>query len=366
MKTWSAGGWVVSAALCAVLPLPIAGQQSHRLSGDEVAVYNLAGHVEVVRGSGSDVVVHVTLGGSDAGDLRVEAGALGGRATFRVIYPGDAVVYPALGRGSRTNLDVRADGTFGGGHGGDRVEIRGSGRGVEAWADLVVEVPAGKDVEVRLAAGPLEIRGVRGDFDLHTGSGSVQGADVSGALKVDTGSGSVVVAGVTGTLDVDTGSGDADVTAVRGDLTVDTGSGSVTVRDVVGGAVDLDTGSGDIDASGIEATSLRADTGSGDIDLGGVSSPMVVLDTGSGDVTVTLLRDVDRLDVDTGSGSVTVRAPESLGGDVEVETGSGGIDFDLPLQVRSFRRDRIVGTLGDGDGRIRISTGSGNVRFLKN
>lgn len=328
---------------------PVGAQEVHRIPGGDVAVYNLAGHARVVRGSGSEVVVRVTRGGADAAQLKVETGRLDGRSTLRVVYPDDQVIYPEMGRGSRNTVRVRDDGTFWGeGSRGDAVEIRGSGRGLEAWADLVIEVPAGTDFAANVAAGAIEARGLEGDVRLHTGSGSVDATDVSGALEVDTGSGS------------------ATVTGVRGDLSVDTGSGSIRVRDVDGGEVELDTGSGQVTATGIRARSLAVDTGSGSIELDGISSPEVVLDTGSGSVELTLLTDIDLLDVDTGSGSVTIRAPEDLGARVEIETGSGGIDMDFAVQVRSVRRDQVVGTLGDGRGTIRIDTGSGGIRLLKN
>ena len=78
-----------------------------------------------------------------------------------------------------------------------------------------------------------------------------------------------------------------------------------------------------------------------------------------------LLTDVEQLVVDTGSGSVTVHAPESLGAMVEIDTGSGGIDLDFPLEVTSVRRDRVQGRLGDGEGTILIDTGSGSIRILR-
>jgi DUF4097 and DUF4098 domain-containing protein YvlB len=62
---------------------------------------------------------------------------------------------------------------------------------------------------------------------------------------------------------------------------------------------------------------------------------------------------------------VTVRAPENLGAMVEIDTGSGGIDLDFPLEVTSVRRDRVQGRLGDGQGTIRIDTGSGSIRILR-
>lgn len=341
--------WVAAATL---LVGAVAGeaQEEYRLSGSDVAVYNLAGHVSLVRGSGSDVVVRVTLGGDDASRLSVEVGQVRGREALRVIYPDDEIVYPELGRGSNTQIRVRSDGTFGdGGEGrGDRVSIRGSGGGMEAWADIVVEVPAGKTFSVYLATGESEARGLDGDILIDTGSGPVEAVDMAGTLEIDTGSGSVRVMGM------------------DGELEIDTGSGSVHIEDVAGGDVVVDTGSGRVVGRGIRASRIEVDTGSGSIELAGVSSTEVVLDTGSGSVTIELLIDVENLDIDTGSGSVTVRAPASLGAEVDIETGSGGIDVDFPVETRSVRRNHITGRIGDGRGTIRIDTGSGSIRLIRN
>jgi hypothetical protein len=321
-----------------------------RVSGNDVAIYDLAGQVRVVRGSGADVVVRITRGGADAASLRVETGDVGGRATLRIVFPSDEVVYPEMGRGSSNTVSVRSDGTFGDGGmrgSGDRVRIRGSGSGLEAWADLVVEVPPGRTFSAYLGTGEMGAEGVDGDIRLDTGSGAVTATDMSGSLTIDTGSGGV------------------EVSRVRGSLSVDTGSGGIDVTDVVGPEVSIDTGSGGVDVRGAETGSLNVDTGSGAIDLTGISSPIVVVDTGSGGIDLELLTDVDRLVLDTGSGSVTVRAPANLGGMVEIDTGSGGIDLDFSLEVKSVRRDRVRGRLGDGEGTIRIDTGSGSVRLRR-
>jgi lia operon protein LiaG len=336
--------------LAAVLiAVPVGAQEVERLSGRSVAVYNIAGHVEVVRGSGSDVVVRIDRGGSDASALRVETGDIRGRSTLRIIYPDDEIVYPEMGRGSNTSMSVRADGTFSDGGRGrdDRVRVSGRGNGLEAWADLVIEVPSGSDFAIYLAVGEVQADGIDGDVSIDTGSGAVRATDVSGALEIDTGSGSVVVEGV------------------DGDLMVDTGSGRVEVSDVRGREIAIDTGSGSVKGYGLAADVVGVDTGSGSIDLESVSARDVVLDTGSGSIDVELMTDVDRLDADTGSGSITVRAPEGLGAEVDIETGSGGIDLDFPLEVRSVRRDHIQGTIGDGRGEINIDTGSGSVKLLR-
>jgi len=336
-----------AAVLLAVGP-GLDAQEAYRLGSGEVAVYNLAGTVEVVGGSGSDVVVEVTVGGSDAAQLSVEVDEVRGRQTLRVVYPSDQVVYDLRGWNGNTQLNVRDDGTFGGGRGGDRVRVSSSGRGLEAHADLRITVPAGNELAVYQAVGEITANGVSSDLRLDTHSGAVSAASIRGDLLIDTGSGSVEVEDVTG------------------EVSVDTGSGSVTVDQVNGGEVSIDTGSGRVRGSDITAGSVHVDTGSGGVELNRVGSADVYVDTGSGSVEVELLQDIDRLEVDTGSGSVTVRMPADVGASVEVSTGSGGIDVDLPVQVRSVRRDYLRGEIGDGRGTIVIDTGSGSIGLLRN
>lgn len=351
-RSWTRTGLAGLALAALLLPWNgVEGQQpsgEYRLEGRRVAVYNLAGQLDIVRGSGPDVVVRVTRGGGDADRLDVAVDEIGGRTALRVIYPDDEIVYDEMGRGSRTTRTVRSDGTFSGGRGrGDRVTVKGSGSGLEAHADLRIEVPAGHSIEAYVAVGRAEARDIEGD------------------VLIDTGSGSVDVSGITGNLSVDTGSGRVTVREVEGEVEIDTGSGSVTLDEVRGERVYVDTGSGGVEGADITARSVHVDTGSGSIDLMRVASPDLYLDTGSGSVEVELLQDVERLDIDTGSGSVTVYVPESLGAEIQVETGSGGIDVDLPVELRIMRRDHIEGTIGDGRGRIRIDTGSGGVDLIR-
>lgn len=346
MKRWVMGMMVAAVVMAA----PTEAQEVQRVSGSDVAIYNLAGTVEIVPGSGADVVVRIERGGRDASELRIETGEVRGRSTLRIVYPADEIVYPEMGRGSNMNTRVRADGTFsdgGMGRSGDRVEIRGRGNGMEAWADLVIEIPARRNVAVYQAVGEVDARDIEGDLLIDTGTGRVTAVDIVGDLDVDTGSGSVMVRGV------------------GGDLNVDTGSGRVEVSDVRGREIGVDTGSGSVRGGNLTGDIVVIDTGSGSIELERVTARDVVLDTGSGSIDVELTTDVDRLEADTGSGGITIRAPADLGATVDIETGSGGIDLDFPVEVRSVRRDRVRGTIGDGRGEITIDTGSGSIRLLR-
>ena len=355
MGRMASGIWagVLGFAATALWAAGLGAQEVHRVPGERVAIYNLAGRVEVVAGSGPDVVVRLTRGGGDAERRRVETGPIGGRNMLRVIYPDTEIIYAdrtrRSGRGGRFQSDVRVrpDGTFGdGGRGGERVTVQNRGSGLEAWADLRIEVPAGRSVEVHAAVGDADVRAVEG------------------AIRVVVGSGAVTAAGVRGALSIDTGSGSVTVSDVEGELDVDTGSGAVQLRGVRGASVMVDTGSGSVRGSDITSPSLHVDTGSGGIRLDRVSSPQVVLDTGSGAVDIELLDRVDELLIDTGSGSVTLYLPPDVGAEIAAETGSGGIDVEVPVQIRSVKRDSLVGRIGDGRGRIAIDTGSGSIRLL--
>ena len=332
--------------------------ERYQLQGDDVAVYNLVGAVSVESGTG-EVAVELTRTGRDAGKLRVEQGEVRDAETLRVIYPAEDIVAPALGAGSSTSLRVREDGTFGDGdwdwgrhhrdaedH-GRKVEIRGGGSGLEAGADLRIRVPAGRRVAVYLAVGKVSV------------------ANVQGELRVDAHSAPVTATGVKGELTVDVGSGVVRVTDGEGVLSVDTGSGSVEVSRFKGRDLTVDTGSGNVNGTELTAERLSVETGSGDIELATVSAPSLSLETGSGTVRADLRTAVQSLSVETGSGDVVLTAPATLDADVEIETSSGDIESDFPLQVTRHARDHLVGRIGSGRGRIAVETGSGDVRLIK-
>ncbi len=324
----------------------------YAITGDDVAIYNLAGEVRLEAATGSAVVVEIERGGKDAGRLNVETGRIGGRQTLRVVYPGDRVVYPGRGRLSRSTVQVRDDGTFYGerGRSGRRVTVGGQGigwsGGVEAYADLTIRVPAGQKLAVYLAIGKVEVTNVHGELEVDVGSAPITARGTRGSLRLDTGSGRVEVSDAEGAIEVDTGSGSVAVQLIRGpSLLIDTGSGKVTGSEIDVEKLDVDTGSGGIRIASARAMEVRLDTGSGGVDL------ELRSDT------------VRRLIIDTGSGGVRLALPPSINARLEIGTGSGGIDVDLPLRVERKSRSRLVGEVGDGSGLIRIDTGSGGVRI---
>jgi DUF4097 and DUF4098 domain-containing protein YvlB len=273
------------------------------------------------------------------------------------VYPSERIVYRGLEGGSSTTLRVRPDGTFGDydprDHGererdeGRQVRIAGSGEGMDAHANLRIQLPAGRRASIYLAVGRMSVSNVDGD------------------LTIDGHSVPVTATGTRGKLSIDVGSGPVAVSGARGDLSVDTGSGVVEVSRFEGTELSVDTGSGEVTATEVRAEVISIDTGSGDIRLTGAGAPRLSLETGSGNVTADVRADLATLTVETGSGNIAVSAPPGLGAEVEIETSSGDIETDFPLQVTRHSRDHLVGRIGNGRGRIAIETGSGDVRLLK-
>jgi hypothetical protein len=337
--------------LASVAPAAGHAQERYAIGGEHVAIYNLAGEVEVVGTSAGQVTVEVRRGGADSDELRVEVGRVGATQALRVLYPSRRIVYrPGVrswfGARSTTQLNVRDDGTWGGeGESGRSVRISGGGSGMEAHADLRVGVPRGQRVDLFIGVGRVTAENVDGRVHLRTSSGRVGAAGMAGALDIRSGSGQIQVDGMAGPLAVRTGSGAIHVTGVEGD--------SVSIR----------TGSGRVTADAVAARLLRVRTGSGAVRLRQSAGRDVHVHTGSGSVTAELVGVVDTVRVRTGSGGVALHLSEGVDATVGIRTGSGRIETDFPILVRTQARRELSGVIGEGRGTIQVNTGSGSVRL---
>mgnify|MGYP002778053897 CR=1 FL=1 len=324
------------------------GVERITLRGRDGAIYDPAGRVQLVAGTGSDVTVELTRGGRDAGQLRVLTDDVDGRPSLRVVPPGD-LVYPGMGRNDDAEIRLREDGTFDGSDRGRtrRVRIRGSGGGAEAWADLVVRVPAGARVKLATGVGASTARDVSADLELGTNAGGISTERTRGRLSVGAGSGRVSVR-------------DAQGEAV----TVGTGSGGARVDDVTAQRLSVGTGSGGIEGGNLGGGDVRLGTGSGGIRLGAVRARRLQAGAGSGSMELELARGLETARIGTGSGGVTLRVPSDLGATFTLTAGSGGISTDVPVQLVRQERGRFEGRVGDGSARVQVSTGSGGVRLV--
>lgn len=354
--------------------------REHRFAASEVssiAILNLAGSVTITGTDGDELVVMATLTGEarSADDAKRNAGLLsldieqdGGQVEILTVYPVEEYDEYIYYRGEEDD-----DGGFLGFDWGsstttsymdERVSVRSGGDGIGMHVDYELQVPRGVTVtfenkvgtinaenvngELRLdtSSGAIAVSGGEGDVSADTGSGEVEISDRRGDVLADTGSGGVTIRGVTGEVEADTGSGGVDVKDVTGDVAIDTGSGGADLENVTGSIL-VDTGSGGVDGHNLKnVRELKIDTGSGSVELDGDFSAL------------------EDMMIDTGSGGVRMRTTGTLNMRLSVSAGSGGVRVDLPemSNVRTGRGE-LEATIGNGEGRGVIDTGSGGVRI---
>ena len=297
----------------------------------KLTVDNLIGEVRLEPHAGSAFEVLVTAGGRDASRdvLKVDVKEEGSGSRVTVVFPVDthtSYVYPAMGRGSTTTFNLKGkhskhhDGGWMAGLAsfftdwtGGQIKVRGSGSGVEMWADLVVRVPRGATLNVEHGVGTLLADGVEGELSLEARSGSVTVTDCRGAR-----------------------------------LEIATGSGGVSVQGVTVDALELATGSGGVEAEALKVGTAEVATGSGSVDLS-------LETTGTGTIEVA-----------TGSGGIHIVLPETAAASIEAATGSGGISIE-GFEGSKVRRDgesELQVEIGGGGGtHVELATGSGSIKI---
>jgi len=347
---------LVAAALpLAVLPLAaqerVASGQTASFTEERVEIYNAIGSVTLRRATGNAVTVTARAEGDEGSQLVFEADHNAAVGRFRVVFPDVDAIAGLPGTNSRgsTELDLRSDGTFGGDNGwrrgrGDRVRI-GGGRGFRGYAVVEIGIPDNRIVKVHLAVGRATADGVTGDILVDTYGADIEATNIAGDWLFDSGSGDVVVTGM------------------RGNLRLDTGSGNLAVSRVTGELLDADTGSGDVDATDVQVDRFNFDTGSGNVRARNLTARRGVVDTGSGDADIVYSGgSVENLTIDTGSGRVYLTLPPNADALLSIETGGG--DATVQRAGAIFERrsdDETVLRFGQGRGRVRIDTGSGDV-----
>jgi hypothetical protein len=182
--------------------------------------------------------------------------------------------------------------------------------------DVVVTVPSGTPTRISTYTAPVRIEGAVGHADVATGVADIEIDSVKGDLRLRYGSGTAEVRSVTGSVQARSGSGSARFGEVGGALNSACGSGDLTVST----------------AHGL----VRSRTGSGGASLGAVF----------GDV-----------DLVSGSGAVSIGLPSGQSAKLELLTGSGRVNSDLPVEPNATNKGRPI--------TVRVRTGSGDIRLVR-
>jgi hypothetical protein len=191
----------------------------------------------------------------------------------------------------------------------------GSRRG-NRGLDIRIVVPSGTAVKISTFTAPIRILGRVGGADLAFGSAEAAVRHVDGDLLLRYGSGSAKAVEVSGSVQLRSGSGNAQFGAITGSLNSVCGSGDLSAR-IVHGAV-------------------RSRLGSGSAHLGEVH----------GDV-----------DIASGAGGFEIGLPTGVTAHLDVNTGSGQVRSELPIEARPASADGAI--------TLRARTGSGNVRLFR-
>ncbi len=219
------------------------------------------------------------------------------------IHAGDAAVVIQAGDGSGIDASVTTRGWSIGRSGGVQISEHQSGDAV----DIDIRVPTGffnfGDKSIRLEVRcPREITG-----DIHTGDGSIKLLGLHGALRVNTGDGSIRGESLDGALDARTGDGSVHIGGRFDNLQLHTQDGSV-----------------ELDA--MQGSKLQGPW-----------------------------------HLESGDGSMHVTLPKELNADVELRTGDGHIQMDLPLQSQEKSEHQTRGRLNGGGPSLLVRTGDGSI-----
>ncbi len=230
--------------------------------------------------------------------------------------------------------------------------------------DLQVKIPAGfaaslHNFSCESDAADLNVPELTAQsFVFDSASGNLQAADMDcGKVNLDNSSGNSYFAGKFAQLDADSASGNIklDSTDYAESAVINNSSGQV---DLAGKfkKLSIDTASGDVKTeSTVVADSLSVGSSSGIIWLNG-SFEQVNINNSSGDVYLGSTLCPAVLNISNSSGSVTLALPENSAFTLGFDTGSGKIQSDLPLVLKS---DKYI--LGSGAAPFSVNTASGDL-----
>ena len=175
---------------------------------------------------------------------------------------------------------------------------------------VTVETPGELDLEARTSDGGLKVYEVNGSIALRTSDGAVDVSDVSGAVRLVASDGSIRIHNVTGTLESRSSDGHVSIDGKFSGVQVHTSDGALELTLAEGSQL---------------TTSSR---------------------------------------VEASDGNVKIRLPRTLAADVDIHTGDGHIDCQLPLTLNGYTSGgghEIRGRLNAGGTPLTIHTSDGNV-----
>lgn len=268
-------------------------------------------------------------------DARIEISNVKGAVSVTAWDKSEVAISGTLGEGSK-GLAVEG--------GGDRLSIKvqgpqQQGGGWFSWGGqsrmgdtlLDIKVPKSAALKIDVVSADVTVAGVAGR--------SLDVNGVSGKMRLDSGAGEVEVDSVSGSIEL-------VGTATRAHL--QTVSGDIRARGL-GGKLRFESVSGDVGADNGSYRELDASTVSGNIELRGTPEPAA------------------RISAESMSGDIRLYLPATVSTSLRASSFSGSINSDFGTVERPEHGPgtRLEATSGNGDGRIKIETFSGDVEVRR-
>ena len=148
-------------------------------------------------------------------------------------------------------------------------------------------------------------------------------------------------------IECDSSYGSIKLTNITGDVNAHTSYGSINCASV-NGKMQLDTSYGRVGCSDIVADELSVRSSYGNINI--EYSDMAPAEI--------------QANVRTSYGGIDFTAPPGFAGQVELVTSYSSIKTDLPITVKGkISNNRIKGTIGQGQGKLKLKTSFGSIRI---
>ncbi len=237
------------------------------------------------------------------------------------------------------------------------------GRGKDIWGsvEFKISVPYNCEVNVDAPKGDVKISDIENEINALNSDGKMTFTNIKGPIYMETISARIDLSGIVGDINMISSGSDIDFQSVTGRIEIKSTSGKIKGNQI-DGPVDITSTSGSVDISQL----------TGDIKIQGTSGTIKIaqemggidIATHNGDVDISSSLESDRgYFVSTGKGNIVFNVPELASGSVKLETESGGINTELPLTIRSFEKNKLVGDFGTSGPKITLTTVSGDIKL---
>ncbi len=182
----------------------------------------------------------------------------------------------------------------------------------------------------------------------NTSYGPIHVSNITKGVQANSSFAVISCNGITGPVDVHTSYGNISFSDIVSDsIKGKTSFSSIKCEDV-SGPVDLVTSYGHIKCDNLTTDKINARSSFGNINID------------CSDKT----KDTVQAYVKTSYGNIRFNAPPNYAGALEANTSYGDIDSDLAVTVKDkFDKDKLVGTVGNGSGNLKLNTSFGSIRI---